>query len=67
MVGPSRPQFVLFGSSIVQLSFLKDGWGAILSHLYSRKVLLHLSSSLNVNYYDRVDFFSFMFSEIHTY
>ncbi|CAK8541919.1 unnamed protein product [Lathyrus sativus] len=37
MVGPSRPQIVLFGSSIVQLSFLKEGWGAILSHLYSRK------------------------------
>ncbi|GAU27448.1 hypothetical protein TSUD_161340 [Trifolium subterraneum] len=37
MVGPIRPQFVLFGSSIVQLSFLKEGWGAILSHLYSRK------------------------------
>ncbi|KAJ1381355.1 SGNH hydrolase-type esterase domain [Sesbania bispinosa] len=37
MVGPVRPQFVLFGSSIVQLSFSKEGWGAILSHLYARK------------------------------
>ncbi|KAL5058164.1 hypothetical protein RYX36_029768 [Vicia faba] len=37
MVGPSRPEIVLFGSSIVQLSFAKEGWGAILSHLYSRK------------------------------
>jgi hypothetical protein len=44
MVGPIRPQFVLFGSSIVQLSFLKEGWGAILSHLYSRKVLLFFLS-----------------------
>ncbi|XP_027350714.1 GDSL esterase/lipase CPRD49-like isoform X4 [Abrus precatorius] len=37
MVGPTRPQFVLFGSSIVQLSFSLQGWGAILSHLYARK------------------------------
>ncbi|XP_020218664.1 GDSL esterase/lipase CPRD49 [Cajanus cajan] len=39
MVGPVRPQFVLFGSSIVQLSYSHQhqGWGAILSHLYSRK------------------------------
>ncbi|PON51158.1 Lipase [Parasponia andersonii] len=37
MVGPVRPQFVLFGSSIVQLSFGCEGWGAILADLYSRK------------------------------
>ncbi|MFS7895176.1 putative SGNH hydrolase-type esterase domain, SGNH hydrolase superfamily [Helianthus anomalus] len=37
MVGPRRPQFVLFGSSIVQLSFGKEGWGAILADIYSRK------------------------------
>ncbi|KDP24453.1 hypothetical protein JCGZ_25017 [Jatropha curcas] len=37
MVGPIRPQFVLFGSSIVQLSFGFDGWGATLAHLYARK------------------------------
>ncbi|XP_061344460.1 GDSL esterase/lipase CPRD49-like isoform X2 [Gastrolobium bilobum] len=37
MVGPVRPQFVLFGSSIVQLSYSRQGWGAILSHLYARK------------------------------
>ncbi|KAL6142276.1 hypothetical protein ACLB2K_060559 [Fragaria x ananassa] len=37
MVGPSRPQFVLFGSSIVQYSFSNGGWGAILADLYSRK------------------------------
>uniref|UniRef100_K7MTI7 SGNH hydrolase-type esterase domain-containing protein n=1 Tax=Glycine max TaxID=3847 RepID=K7MTI7_SOYBN len=37
MVGPVRPQFVLFGSSIVQLSFSLQGWGAILAHLYARK------------------------------
>ncbi|KAK9700017.1 hypothetical protein RND81_08G211400 [Saponaria officinalis] len=37
MVGPSRPQFVLFGSSIVQLSFSHGGWGANLTDLYSRK------------------------------
>ncbi|XP_065851649.1 GDSL esterase/lipase CPRD49-like isoform X2 [Euphorbia lathyris] len=37
MVGPSRPQFVLFGSSIVQFSYSNHGWGAILSDFYSRK------------------------------
>ncbi|KAG9134152.1 hypothetical protein Leryth_004833 [Lithospermum erythrorhizon] len=37
MVGPTRPQFVLFGSSIVQFSFSHDGWGAILADIYSRK------------------------------
>ncbi|XP_061344455.1 GDSL esterase/lipase WDL1-like [Gastrolobium bilobum] len=36
MIGPTRPQFVLFGSSIVQYSYY-EGWGAILSHLYARK------------------------------
>lgn len=39
MVGPSRPQFVLFGSSIVQYSFANGGWGAILADVYARKVL----------------------------
>ncbi|GAA0140927.1 hypothetical protein Leryth_007429 [Lithospermum erythrorhizon] len=37
MVGPQRPQFVLFGSSIVQLSFSNGGWGSTLSDIYSRK------------------------------
>ncbi|XP_026458935.1 GDSL esterase/lipase CPRD49-like [Papaver somniferum] len=37
MVGPERPQFVLFGSSIVQLSYRDGGWGAILADIYSRK------------------------------
>ncbi|XP_038684338.1 GDSL esterase/lipase CPRD49-like isoform X2 [Tripterygium wilfordii] len=37
MVGPARPQFVLFGSSIVQFSFKEEGWGAILAEIYSRK------------------------------
>uniref|UniRef100_A0A2P2JU22 Uncharacterized protein MANES_10G013200 n=3 Tax=Rhizophora mucronata TaxID=61149 RepID=A0A2P2JU22_RHIMU len=37
MVGPARPQFVLFGSSIVQLSFAHGGWGSILADVYSRK------------------------------
>lgn len=39
MVGPERPQFVLFGSSIVQYGFGNEGWGAILADLYARKVL----------------------------
>ncbi|XP_023729702.1 GDSL esterase/lipase CPRD49 [Lactuca sativa] len=37
MVGPRRPQFVLFGSSIVQFSFGEEGWGAILADIYARK------------------------------
>nr|AFK45704.1 unknown [Lotus japonicus] len=37
MVGPVRPQIVLFGSSIVQLSYNNEGWGAILANLYARK------------------------------
>ncbi|KAA8539581.1 hypothetical protein F0562_026273 [Nyssa sinensis] len=37
MVGPQRPEFVLFGSSIVQLSFSNGGWGAILADIYARK------------------------------
>ncbi|KAG4936869.1 hypothetical protein JHK85_051788 [Glycine max] len=36
MLGTLRPQFVLFGSSIVQYSYY-EGWGATLSHLYARK------------------------------
>ncbi|KAK7395111.1 hypothetical protein VNO78_15653 [Psophocarpus tetragonolobus] len=32
-----RPQIVLFGSSIVQMSFDNGGWGAILANLYARK------------------------------
>ncbi|KAK6120266.1 hypothetical protein DH2020_045957 [Rehmannia glutinosa] len=37
MVGPGRPEFVLFGSSIVQQCFEVGGWGAILADLYDRK------------------------------
>ncbi|KAK7339880.1 hypothetical protein VNO77_20566 [Canavalia gladiata] len=37
MVGPMRPQIVLFGSSIIQMSFDNGGWGAILANLYARK------------------------------
>ncbi|XP_027068757.1 GDSL esterase/lipase WDL1 isoform X1 [Coffea arabica] len=37
MVGPERPQFVLFGSSIVQFSYSQDGFGAILTDIYARK------------------------------
>ncbi|KAG8644881.1 hypothetical protein MANES_10G013200v8 [Manihot esculenta] len=37
MGGPTRPQFVLFGSSIVQLSFSHGGWGSILTDIYARK------------------------------
>ncbi|KAG5404413.1 hypothetical protein IGI04_010532 [Brassica rapa subsp. trilocularis] len=36
MVGPGRPQIVLFGSSIVQYSFINGGWGASLADVYSR-------------------------------
>lgn len=37
MVGPNRPQIVLFGPSIVQYSYSHEGWGAILTDLYSCK------------------------------
>ncbi|XP_020237343.1 GDSL esterase/lipase At2g38180 isoform X2 [Cajanus cajan] len=37
MVGPVRPQFVLFGSSIVEFSYSNEGWGAILANFYARK------------------------------
>ncbi|XP_042519083.1 GDSL esterase/lipase CPRD49-like isoform X2 [Macadamia integrifolia] len=37
MVGPQRPLFVLFGSSIVQFSYSEDGWGAMLADIYARK------------------------------
>ncbi|KOM37487.1 hypothetical protein LR48_Vigan03g086900 [Vigna angularis] len=37
MAGPLRPQIVLFGSSIIQMSFDNGGWGAILANLYARK------------------------------
>lgn len=37
MVGPGRPLFVLFGSSIVQFSFSNGGWGATLADIYARK------------------------------
>lgn len=49
MVGPNRPQFVLFGSSIVQMSYNVGGWGAMLADLYARKadVLLRGYSGWN--------------------
>ncbi|XP_011624765.1 GDSL esterase/lipase CPRD49 isoform X2 [Amborella trichopoda] len=37
MLGPCRPQIVLFGSSIVQFSFANGGWGATLADIYARK------------------------------
>lgn len=43
MVGPGRPQFVLFGSSIVQFSYSNGGWGATLADLYARKVILSIN------------------------
>jgi hypothetical protein len=39
-----RPQFVLFGDSITQLSFENGGWGAALAALYARQVFLSLLS-----------------------
>ncbi|XP_022145497.1 GDSL esterase/lipase CPRD49-like [Momordica charantia] len=37
MVGPMRPKFVVFGSSIVQFSFADKGWGAEIANLYARQ------------------------------
>jgi hypothetical protein len=42
-----RPQFVLFGDSITQLSFENGGWGAALAALYSRQVLFISAFYLN--------------------
>lgn len=50
MVGPERPLFVLFGSSIVQFSFSNDGWGATLADIYARKVR-YLVRDLQMTYY----------------
>ncbi|KAJ3680887.1 hypothetical protein LUZ60_015376 [Juncus effusus] len=36
MVGPTRPVFVLFGSSVVEFSFSNGGWGSILAETYAR-------------------------------
>jgi NhaP-type Na+/H+ or K+/H+ antiporter len=47
-VGPARPQFVFFGSSIVQLSFGHGGWGATLADIYARKVHSFVCVSLCV-------------------
>ncbi|KAM3340435.1 GDSL esterase/lipase CPRD49 [Capsicum galapagoense] len=42
MIGPSRPLFALFGSSIVELSSTYNGWGATLTFLYARKADIFL-------------------------
>lgn len=34
----ARPKFVLYGASMTEFSFIADGWGAALAHLYRRKV-----------------------------
>ncbi|XP_042422759.1 GDSL esterase/lipase CPRD49-like isoform X2 [Zingiber officinale] len=49
MVGPARPVFVLFGSSIVQFSFSNGGWGAILADVYARKADIILRGYLGWN------------------
>lgn len=46
MVGPARPLFVLFGSSIVQFSFSNDGWGSTLADIYARKVISDCSKEI---------------------
>ncbi|KAK4393665.1 GDSL esterase/lipase CPRD49 [Sesamum angolense] len=50
MVGPERPLFVLFGSSIVQLSFSNGGWGAILSDIYARKLDKEIRSDIPMTF-----------------
>ncbi|KAK9168144.1 hypothetical protein Syun_000284 [Stephania yunnanensis] len=49
MVGPARPLFVLFGSSIVQQSYSNGGWGAILSDIYARKADILLRGYIGWN------------------
>ena len=62
MVGPVRPKFVLFGSSIVQFSFSNEGWGSILADLYARKVLF-FSSSLIISGVRNINLYFFFFSD----
>lgn len=56
MVGPARPLFVLFGSSIVQYSFSNDGWGSALADIYARKVYISLAVKIV-----QIRFFSYVF------
>ncbi|KAF6153626.1 hypothetical protein GIB67_027493 [Kingdonia uniflora] len=49
MVGPARPQIVLFGSSIVQYSYSNGGWGAILADIYARKADIILRGYIGWN------------------
>lgn len=48
-IGPNRPIVVLFGSSIVQLSYGLHGWGASLTNLYSRKADIFLRGYIGWN------------------
>ncbi|KAG5022708.1 hypothetical protein JHK85_019050 [Glycine max] len=60
MPGSLRPRFVIFGSSIVQFGFYDEGWVAILSHLYARKLKQWLTKLVRIKEYiilyeERVD------------
>ncbi|XP_055808576.1 GDSL esterase/lipase WDL1-like [Solanum dulcamara] len=48
-IGPVRPLFVLFGSSIVQLSYYFEGWGATLTGLYARKADISMRGYIGWN------------------
>lgn len=72
MAGPLRPQIVLFGSSIIQMSFDNGGWGAILANLYARKVLLLFSfivfkTLLCIFCFSHHSFFSFFNKPHHNF
>jgi len=61
-----RPQIVLFGSSIIQMSFDNGGWGAILANLYARKViffLLYIILWFFLNSHSCYYIYSFIFSK----
>ncbi|PHT67661.1 hypothetical protein T459_27148 [Capsicum annuum] len=56
MVGPSCPLIVLFGSSIVQLSYFLNGWGATLTTSYACKDRhKEIQPSLVILYFDGND------------
>ncbi|KAG4922126.1 hypothetical protein JHK87_050793 [Glycine soja] len=63
MVGPMRPKIVLFGSSIVQMSFDNGGWGAILANLYARKADIILRGYSGWNSRQALDVLDEVFSK----
>ncbi|KAM3339892.1 GDSL esterase/lipase CPRD49 [Capsicum galapagoense] len=65
MVGPSRPLIVLFGSSIVQLSYFLNGWGATLTTCYARKADIFLRGYIGWNSRMALEIYKKIFPKEH--